>query len=147
MRRGPLAGALTAVVTGGVMALLVAIAGRELSGFTAAILALTIPLSAAGVLFGWLMDTERLPSFGRAMLYWAAAFSASRLVQHLLVGEGEVKDGLIGFVIYQALVGVLFGFAFVLLYQQVLAGFSRVLGEPAAPEPAAPEADGGKGSG
>jgi hypothetical protein len=134
LRRGPLAGALTAVVTGGVMSLLVTIAGRELSGFTTAILALTIPLLAAGALFGWLMETERLPSFGRAMAYWAAAFSASRLVQHLLVGEGEVKDGLIGFVIYQALVGLLFGFAFVLLYQQVLAGFSKVLGEPATPD-------------
>jgi hypothetical protein len=142
MRRGPLAGALTAVVTGGVMSLLVTIAGRELSGFTTAILALTIPLVAAGLLFGWLTETDRLPSFGRALLYWAAAFSASRLTQQLLVGEGDIKDGLIGFVIYQAIVGMLFGFAFMLLYQQVLAGLRKVLGEPAVPK-----ADGGEGHG
>jgi hypothetical protein len=141
MRRGPLAGALTAVVTGGIMALLVTIAGREASSFTAAILALAIPLVGAGVLFGWLTDTERL-SFGRAILYWAAAFSVSRLTQQLLVGEGDVKDGLIGFVVYQAFVGGLFGLGFLLLYEQVLAGFRKVLGEPAGPE-----ADGGQEQG
>ena len=123
------------------MALLVTIAGREASSFTAAILALTIPLVGAGVLFGWLTDTERL-SFGRAILYWAAAFSVSRLTQQLLVGEGDVKDGLIGFVVYQAFVGGLFGLGFLLLYEQVLAGFRKVLGEPAGPE-----ADGGREQG
>jgi hypothetical protein len=145
LRRGPLAGALTAVVTGGVMSLLVTTAGGDLPNFTAAILALTIPLLGAGVLFGWLAETERLHSFGRAMLYWAAAFAASRLTQQLLVAGTHPKDGLIGFVIYQAIVGVLFGLGFLLLYNQVLAGFQKVLGEPAAP--AAPEADGDKGHG
>jgi predicted small integral membrane protein len=124
------------------MALLVTIAGEGVSSFTAAILALTVPLVAAGVLFGWLTDTERLRGFGRALLYWAAAFAASRLSQQLLVGEGQVKDGLIGFVLYQAFVGLLFALGFLLLYQQVLAGFNKVLGEPAAPE-----ADGGEGHG
>lgn len=123
------------------MALLVTIAGREASSFTAAILALAIPLLGAGVLFGWLTDTERL-TFGRAILYWAAAFSVSRLTQQLLVGEGDVKDGLIGFVVYQAFVGGLFGLGFLLLYEQVLAGFRKVLGEPAGPE-----ADGGQEQG
>jgi hypothetical protein len=123
------------------MALLVTIAGREASSFTEAILALAIPLLGAGVLFGWLTDTERL-TFGRAILYWAAAFSVSRLTQQLLVGEGDVKDGLIGFVVYQAFVGGLFGLGFLLLYEQVLAGFRKVLGEPAGPE-----ADGGQEQG
>ena len=123
------------------MALLVTIAGREASSFTAAILALAIPLVGAGVLFGWLTDTERL-SFGRAILYWAAAFSVSRLTQQLLVGEGDVKDGLIGFVVYQAFVGGLFGLGFLLLYEQVMAGFRKLLGEPAGPE-----ADGGQEQG
>ena len=139
MRRGPLAGALTAVVTGGVMALLVTIAGEGASSFTAAILALTVPLLAAGVLFGWLTDHDRL-TFGRALLYWAAAFSVCRLAQELLVGDREIKDGLIGFVLYQGIVGMLFGLGFLLLYQQVLAGLHKVFGKPAAPE-----ADGGPG--
>jgi hypothetical protein len=112
------------------MALLVTIAGAGVSSFTAAILAFTMPLLCAGLLFGWLTETDRL-SFGRAILFWAAAFSASRLIQHLLVGEGAVKDGLIGFVIYQAIVGVLFGLGFLLLYQHVVAGFRKVLGDPA----------------
>jgi uncharacterized membrane protein len=129
MPRGPLAGALTAVVTGGVMALLVTIAGEGAASFTAAILALTVPLLAAGVLFGWLTDHDRL-TFGRALLFWAAAFAVCRLAQELLVGDREIKDGPIGFVLYQALVGTLFGLGYLLLYQQVLAGFRRVLGEP-----------------
>jgi uncharacterized membrane protein len=133
MGRGPLAGALTAVVTGGIMAFLVTIAGEGAASFTAAILALTVPLLAAGVLFGWLTDHDRL-TFGRALLYWAAAFSACRLAQELLVGDREIKDGLIGFVLYQAIVGMLFGLGYLLLYQQVLAGFSKVLGGPGGGE-------------
>jgi hypothetical protein len=129
MPRGPLAGALTAVVTGGIMAFLVTIAGEGAASFAAAILALTVPLLAAGVLFGWLTDHDRL-TFGRALLFWAAAFAVCRLTQELLVGDREIKDGLIGFVLYQAIVGGLFGLGFLLLYQQVLAGFSKVLGEP-----------------
>jgi hypothetical protein len=58
------------------------------------------------------------------------------------VGEGPVKDGLIGFLLYQAFVGLLFALGFLLLYQQVLAGLNKVLGEPAASE-----ADGGEGHG
>jgi uncharacterized membrane protein len=129
MPRGPLAGALTAVVTGGVMALLVTIAGEGATSFTAAIVALTVPLLAAGVLFGWLTDHDRL-TFGRALLFWAAAFSVCRLTQELLVGNREIKDGPIGFVLYQAVVGGLFGLGYLLLYQQVLAGFHKVLGRP-----------------
>jgi hypothetical protein len=126
------AGALTAVVTGAVMAFMVTIAGEGVSSFVAAILALTIPLLVAGVVFGWLTQTQRLHSFGRAILFWAAAFSVSRLTQQLLMGDGNVKDGLIGFVIYQMIVGILFGLGFMLLYQQVLAGFQKVLGDPAS---------------
>jgi hypothetical protein len=118
------------------MAFLVTIAGEGAASFTAAILALIIPLLAAGVLFGWLTDHDRL-TFGRALLYWAAAFSVCRLAQELLIGDREIKDGLIGFVLYQAVVGMLFGLGYLLLYQQVLAGLHKVLGEP----------DGGQGEG
>jgi hypothetical protein len=119
------------------MALLVTIAGEGASSFTAAILALTIPLLGAGLLFGWLTDNDRL-TFGRALLYWAAAFAVSRLTQELLVGNRQLKDGLIGFLLYQGFVGVLFGLGFLLLYQQVLAGFRKVLGDRA------PDPDGGE---
>ena len=130
--RDLLAGALTAVVTGAVMAVMVTIAGEGVSSFVAAILALTIPLLVAGLVFGWLTQTQRLHSFGRAIVFWAAAFSVSRLTQQLLIGDTDVKDGLIGFMIYQMIVGILFGLGFMLLYQQVLAGFEKVLGAPAS---------------
>jgi hypothetical protein len=123
------AGALTAVVAGGVMALLVTIAGEGIASFITAILALTIPLLIAGLLFGWLTRTQRLHSFGRAILFWATAFSVSRLTQQLVIADADVEDGLVGFVIYQMVVGILFGLGFMLLYQQVLAGFQKVLGD------------------
>jgi hypothetical protein len=132
MSRDLAAGALTAVVTGGVMALMVTIAGEGVSSFTAAILALTFPLLAAGLVFGWLTQTERLQGFGRAISYWAVAFAVSRLTQQLLVSNADVKDGVIGFVIFQMIVGILFGLGFMLLYQQVMAGFQKVLGDPAS---------------
>jgi hypothetical protein len=146
LKRGPFAGALSAVVTGGVMSLMVTVAGGDAANFTEAILALTLPLVAAGILFGWLTDTGRLPTFTRAILYWAAAFSVSRLAQQLMFGQTDLKDGPVGFVIYQAIVGMLFGFGYLLLYEQVLAAFRRVRGE-AAPEAAADQADGGEGRG
>lgn len=123
MRRGPLAGALTAIVTGGVMALLVTLAGEGASGVIGVIpgiAALTVPLVAAGTVFGWLVDTNRLPSLGPGILYWAAAFPAARLLQELLlVGSGHfggLEGGLGGFLLYQAIVGLGFGLGFLLLH-------------------------------
>jgi hypothetical protein len=124
------AGALTAIVTGGVMALLVTIAGEGVSSYVAAILALTVPLLGAGLLFGWLTQTQRLQGFGRAISFWAVAFAVSRLTQQLLVSDADVKDGLIGFAIFQMIVGIIFGLGFMLLYEQVLAGFQKLLGDP-----------------
>jgi hypothetical protein len=112
------AGSLTALVTGGLMAALTASAGG-LSGSLPAIVALTLPLIAAGAAYGWLVDNERVTGgFGSGILFWTAAFPAARLAQEILAAEG-LPAGVLSFVIYQALVGGAFGLGFLLLHNQI----------------------------
>jgi hypothetical protein len=112
------AGGITAVVAGGLMAALTASAGG-LAGSLPGIVALTLTLVVAGVTYGWLVDAERLTGgFGSGILFWTAALPVARVAQELLVGEG-VPEGVMGFVVYQALVGGAFGLGFLLLQNQV----------------------------
>ncbi|MGH2789371.1 MAG: hypothetical protein ACRDJ0_00125 [Actinomycetota bacterium] len=113
-----IAGGVTAVVAGGLMAALTASAGG-LAGSVVGIAALTLTLVVAGMTYGWLVDSERLPEgFGSGILFWTAALPAARVAHEILVGDG-VPDGVIGFVIYQALVGGAFGLGFLLLQNQL----------------------------
>jgi hypothetical protein len=112
------AGVLTALVAGGLMAALTASAGG-LTGSMPGIVALTLVLAGAGAAYGWLVDTERLSGgFGSGILFWTAALPAARVAQEVLVGDG-IPDGVLAFVVYQALVGGAFGLGFLLLQNQV----------------------------
>jgi hypothetical protein len=112
------AGGLTGVVTGGLMAALTASSG----GLTASMLAivvLTLALVVAGATYGWLVDSERLRGgFGSGILFWSAALPTARLAQEVLVGAG-LRDSLPSFLVYQALVGGAFGLGFLLLHNQI----------------------------
>jgi hypothetical protein len=115
------AGALTAMVTGGLMA---ALAAGDLASSLPAIVTLTAAIVAAGMLYGWLMQTERLRmGFGPGILFWVAAFPLARLAQELIgVGGGGpagLGQGFVSFFIYQAMVGGAFGLGFVLLHNQM----------------------------
>jgi len=113
-----LAGGLTALVTGGLMAALTASAGG-LAGSLPGIVALTLTLVIAGVAYGWLLESERMrEGFGPGILFWSAALPAARIAQEVLVGEG-FPDGVPAFVIYQALVGGAYGLGFLLLHNQL----------------------------
>ena len=113
-----LAGGLTALVTGGLMAALTASAGG-LAGSLPGIAALTLTLVVAGVAYGWLLGSERMrEGFGPGILFWSAALPAARIAQEVLVGEG-FPDGVPAFVIYQALVGGAYGLGFLLLHNQI----------------------------
>jgi hypothetical protein len=112
------AGVVTALVAGGLMAALTASAGG-LAGSMPGIVALTLTLLGAGAVFGWLVDTERLSGgFGSGILFWTAALPVARVAQEVMVGEG-IPDGVLGFLVYQALVGGAFGLGFLLLQNQV----------------------------
>jgi hypothetical protein len=126
------AGALTGVVTGGLMAALTMAAGGLASSLPA-IVALTSAIVALGVLYGWLLQTERLRmGFGPGILFWIAAFPLARFVQELLVpgggGPAGLGQGISSFLIYQALVGGAFGLGFVLLHNQLWVWVSAALG-------------------
>jgi hypothetical protein len=112
------AGGLTGVVTGGLMAALTASSG----GLTASMLAivvLTLALAAGGMTYGWLVDGERMRGgFGSGILFWSAALPAARLAQEILVGAG-LRESLPAFLVYQALVGGAFGLGFLLLHNQI----------------------------
>jgi len=112
------AGVFTALVAGGLMAALTASAGG-LAGSLPGIVALTLVLAGAGAAYGWLVDTERLSGgFGSGILFWTAALPVARVAQEVLVGEG-IPEGVLAFVVYQALVGGAFGLGFLLLHNQV----------------------------
>jgi hypothetical protein len=118
-----MAGALTAMVTGGLMAALTVAAG-DLAASLPGIAMLTAAIVAAGLLYGWLMQTERLRmGFGPGILFWVAAFPLARLVQELVgVGGGGpagLGQGMVSFLIYQVMVGGAFGLGFVLLHNQI----------------------------
>jgi hypothetical protein len=113
-----LAGGLTALVTGGLMAALTASAGG-LTGSLQAIVALTITLAIGGVTYGWLVDSGRVRGgFGSGILFWSAALPVARLGQEILVGA-SLSEGMLGFLLYQALVGGAFGLGFLLLHNQI----------------------------
>jgi hypothetical protein len=115
------AGALAAVVTGCLMAALTMSAGGLASSLPA-IVALTGTLVVAGVLFGWMLDTERLRAgFGPGILYWIVTFPLVRFVQELMVegGGSGLAEGVAGFFVFQAMVGGAFGLGFYLLHNQI----------------------------
>jgi hypothetical protein len=124
------AGALTALLTGGLMAALTVSSGG-LARSLPAIVALTVALVAAGALFGWLMQTERLRmGFGPGILFWIAAFPLARFAQELMVagggGPAGLEQGIASFFIYQAMVGGAFGLGFVLLHNQIWMWLSAI---------------------
>jgi hypothetical protein len=124
------AGALSAAVAGGVMAALTASAGG-LQASLPAVVTLTAALLGGGLLFGWLIHTERLRAgFGPGIVFWIAAWPAARLVQEALVagggGEAGLSQGVAGFLMYQAMVGGAFGLGFVLLHSQIAMLLNRV---------------------
>jgi hypothetical protein len=121
------AGAIVALVTGVLMAVIAARAGG-LAASMLGILALTLPLLLAGVFYGWLLDSGRLRvGFGPGILYWVVAFPVARLSQELMVGSERmsVSEVLGDFMIFQALVGGAFGLGFFLLHSQISAWMSK----------------------
>lgn len=122
--RAPVAaGAVTGLLAGAVMAVL-ASSGGELVASVPAIVVLTALLVAAGVVYGLLLQTERMRAgFGPEILYWSGAFATARLLFELLLGDPSsragLSNGLMGFLVYQVMVGAGFGLGFVLLHNQV----------------------------
>jgi hypothetical protein len=117
------AGALGAIVTGGLMAVLASTAGG-LSGSLLGIVVLTAALGVAGVVYGRLLDSGRMRAgFGTGILFWVVALPVARMTHELLMGFSDkgMGGGVLSFAVYQAMVGGAFGLGFVLLHT-VIAG-------------------------
>jgi hypothetical protein len=117
------AGALSGLLAGVVMAVLASSGGRLVASIPA-IVVLTALLVAAGLVYGWLVQTERLrAAFGPGILYWSGAFAIARLLFELMLGDPSsragLSNGVIGFLVYQVMVGAGFGLGFVLLHNQL----------------------------
>ena len=117
------AGALSGLLAGVVMAVLASSGGRLVASIPA-IVVLTALLVAAGVVYGWLVQTERLrAAFGPGIVYWSGAFATSRLLFELLLGDPSsragLSNGVTAFLVYQVMVGAGFGLGFVLLHNQL----------------------------
>ena len=118
------AGALTALVTGGVMVVLASSTGG-LAASLPAILVLTAVLVLAGYVFGWMVQTGRMRAgFGPGIVFWAIAFPVARLIFEIIVGDDNSRSGLsngvVPFLAFQAIVGSAFGLGFVLVHNQIL---------------------------
>jgi hypothetical protein len=118
------AGALTALVTGGVMVVLASSTGG-LAASLPAIVVLTAVLVVAGYVFGWMVQTGRMRAgFGPGIVYWAVAFPIARYIFELIAGTDSSRSGLsngvIPFLVFQAMVGSAFGLGFVLVHNQIL---------------------------
>jgi hypothetical protein len=113
-----LAGGLTALITGGLMAAITASTGK-LAGSLLGIVVLTMMLVIGGATYGGLVDSGRLRGgFGSGILFWSAALPFARLGQEVLVGT-QLSESLTAFLLYQALVGGAFGLGFLLLHHQI----------------------------
>jgi hypothetical protein len=96
-----------------------------------AIVTLTAAIVAAGVFYGWLLQTARLRmGFGPGILFWIAAFPLARFAQELMMagggGPAGLGQGFTSFLIYQAMVGGAFGLGFVLLHNQIWMWLSAI---------------------
>jgi hypothetical protein len=106
------------------MAVLASWSGGLLASLPA-IVVLTGVLVAAGYVFGWLIQTERIRSgFGHGIVYWSIVFPVARLLFELMIGDdgsrAGLSNGVAGFLVYQAMVGGAFGLGFVLLHNHVV---------------------------
>ncbi|MFI7700073.1 hypothetical protein [Nonomuraea sp. NPDC049480] len=116
-----LPGASIGAVAGAMAGGLTLFAGVPTGMAALSALALAVPLALFGGLFGVLLGHGVLlpGTFGPAGLYWMAAFPLSRLLQESLTGIG-MTDGVLGFLVYQAMVALGFAIGFVWLHERLM---------------------------
>jgi hypothetical protein len=111
-----LPGAMIGLLAGAIVGGLAAIGGLPAGTAAISAAALGIPLAAAGAGYELLVARGRLRMGGiaPAALYWLVAFTAARLVDQALVAvltgsTPAYRGGVAAFVVWQAIVGSLFG--------------------------------------
>jgi hypothetical protein len=117
---GVVIGALAGVIAGG----LIAMTGEPFHVALFAGVALAVPLAMFGAAYEILLAHGRIPlgALTPVALYWAAAFTVSRVIQTALLemyagSVVAVPHGWLDFVVYQALVSVGFGIGYWWLHE------------------------------
>jgi len=115
-----LPGAMIGLLAGAIVGGLAAIGGLPAGTIAISAAALGIPLAAAGAGYELLVARGRLRLGGiaPAALYWLVAFPAARLVDQALVAAltgstPAYRGGVVAFVVWQAIIGSLFGIGFI----------------------------------
>ncbi|MFD9947855.1 hypothetical protein ACFWYW_10975 [Nonomuraea sp. NPDC059023] len=113
---GAAIGAVAGVAAGG----LTLLAGQPLGRAALSALALAVPLALCGGAYGLLIGRWlfRPGAFAPVALFWMVAFPMSRLIQESLAGVG-MRDGVLLFLAYQAMVSVGFAIGFVWLHERL----------------------------
>jgi hypothetical protein len=119
-----LPGVAIAVLTGGILGVLVAGGGEPFHVALFAAVTLGVPLAVAGAGYEILVAQGRVPLgvLTPVALYWAVAFTVARVFQTALLdlyagGDVAVPHGWLDFLAYQALVSVGFGIGYWWLHE------------------------------
>ncbi|WP_157248062.1 hypothetical protein [Nonomuraea typhae] len=113
---GAAIGAVAGLAAGG----LTLLAGQPAGRAALSALALAVPLALFGGAYGLLRDRPPFKpgAFAPVALFWMVAFPLSRLLQESLAGAG-MRDGVLTFLGYQAMVSVGFAIGFVWLHERL----------------------------
>ncbi|MDA0635103.1 hypothetical protein OUY22_16915 [Nonomuraea sp. MCN248] len=116
-----LPGATIGAVAGALAGGLTLIAGAPAGLAAQSALALSVPLAFFGGLYGLLLGRGvfRPGTFAPTGLYWMVAFPLSRLLQESVAGNGA-DDGVLTFLLFQAMVSLGFAIGFVFLHERVM---------------------------
>jgi hypothetical protein len=119
-----LPGVVIGLLGGVILGVVVAGGGESFDVALFAALTLGVPLAAAGAGYELLLAQGRIPLgvLTPVALYWAVAFTVSRVAQTALLdlyagGEVAVPHGWLDFLVYQALVSVGFGIGYWWLHE------------------------------
>ncbi|MDH2428159.1 hypothetical protein [Sphaerisporangium sp. TRM90804] len=121
-----LPGLLVGVVAGAMAGGLTLAAGQPARWAAISALTLAVPLGLLGLGYGLLLARGVFQPglFAPAGLYWLAGFPVARLVQEtatstLIFGSASLREDVLGFVAYQAIVSLGFAIGFVWTHERV----------------------------
>lgn len=117
-----LPGASIGAVAGAMAGGLTLVAGQPIGTAALSALMLALPLALFGAGYG--MAQGRGPfkpgTFAPAGLYWMAAFPLARLLQESVVATGGMRDGVLPFLAYQAMVSLGFAIGFIWMHERLM---------------------------
>lgn len=115
-------GAAIGAVAGAMAGGLTLFAGQPAGTAALSAFMLALPLALCGAAYSMALGHGpfRLGTFAPAGLYWMAAFPMSRLLQESVVATGGMRDGVLPFLAYQAMVSLGFAIGFIWMHERLM---------------------------